>query len=179
VGETIETIKNAGINFWMLTGDKIETAINIGFSCRVLDQSTQILRIEQTRKQEIMAYITETLTKIDEHNEQQEVDGKMPNLTYAIVVEGVAFDEILQSKRLTEKFIQLLLGSKVVIACRLSPKNKAEIIRLIREKEPEKITLAIGDGANDVSMIREANFGVGISGNEGNQAVSSSDYALS
>ena len=126
-----------------------------------------------------MAYITETLTKIDEHNEQQEVDGKMPNLTYAIVVEGVAFNEILQSKRLTEKFIQLLLGSKVVIACRLSPKNKAEIIRLIREKEPEKITLAIGDGANDVSMIREANIGVGISGNEGNQAVSSSDYALS
>lgn len=46
VGETIQTIKDAGINFWMLTGDKIETAINIGFSCRVLDQSTQILRIE-------------------------------------------------------------------------------------------------------------------------------------
>lgn len=41
------------------------------------------------------------------------------------------------------------------------------------------MTLAIGDGANDVSMITEANIGVGISGNEGNQAVSSCDYALS
>ena len=37
VGETIQTIKDAGIKFWMLTGDKIETAINIGFSCKVLD----------------------------------------------------------------------------------------------------------------------------------------------
>lgn len=95
-----------------------------------------------------------------------------------MVVEGVAFNEILQSASLTDDFIRLLLGSKVVIACRLSPKNKAEIIRLIRSREQDKITLAIGDGANDVSMIREANIGIGISGNEGNQAVSSSDYAL-
>lgn len=89
-------------------------------------------------------------------------------MAYAVVVEGVAFNEILQSTRLIDKFIQLLVGSKVVIACRLSPKNKAEIIKLIRKREPEKITLAIGDGANDVSMIREANIGIGISGNEGN-----------
>lgn len=102
----------------------------------------------------------------------------MPELVYAIVVEGESFNKILQSTRLTDKFVELLLGSKVVIACRLSPKNKAEIIKLIRSRQPDKITLAIGDGANDVSMIREANVGIGLSGNEGNQAVSSSDYAL-
>ena len=67
----------------------------------------------------------------------------------------------------------------MVIACRLSPKQKAEVVRMIREHHPAKATLAIGDGANDVSMITEANIGVGIQGNEGNQAVSSSDYALS
>lgn len=150
----------------MLTGDKIETAINIGFSCRVLDHSTQILRIEQTNRQEIMAFLTETLNKIEDHQkDHQDVKNE---LAYAVVVEGVAFNEILQSTRLIDKFIQLLVGSKVVIACRLSPKNKAEIIKLIRKREPEKITLAIGDGANDVSMIREANIGIGISGNEGN-----------
>lgn len=66
--------------------------------------------------------------------------------------------------------------SSLLADCR--QKNKAEIIRLIRSREQDKITLAIGDGANDVSMIREANIGIGISGNEGNQAVSSSDYAL-
>ena len=75
--------------------------------------------------------------------------------------------------------MQLALTSKVVIACRLSPKQKAEVVRMIREHHPTKATLAIGDGANDVSMITEANIGVGIQGNEGNQAVSSSDYALS
>lgn len=162
----------------MLTGDKIETAINIGFSCRVLDQSTQILRIEQTRKQEILAFLTETIKSVEDHNARKSGGEKLPELVYAIVVEGESFNKIMQSTRLTDKFVELLLGSKVVIACRLSPKNKAEIIKLIRSRQPDKITLAIGDGANDVSMIREANVGIGLSGNEGNQAVSSSDYAL-
>lgn len=94
------------------------------------------------------------------------------------MVEGQSLNKILQSTRLTDQFVELLLGSKVVIACRLSPKNKAEIIKLLRSRQPEKITLAIGDGANDVSMIREANIGIGLNGTEGNQAVSSADYAL-
>ena len=74
--------------------------------------------------------------------------------------------------------MQLCLTSKVVIACRLSPKQKAEVIKLIKEYAPGQVTLAIGDGANDVSMITEANIGIGLSGNEGNQAISSSDYAV-
>jgi P-type E1-E2 ATPase len=74
--------------------------------------------------------------------------------------------------------MQLALSSKVLIGCRLSPKQKAEVIALIQKYQPSKITLAIGDGANDVSMITKANVGIGISGNEGNQAVSSSDYAI-
>ena len=94
------------------------------------------------------------------------------------MVEGESFIRILQSRRLIECFMQLALSSNVVIACRLSPKQKAEVIKLIKQERPSASTLAIGDGANDVSMITEANIGVGISGNEGNQAVSSSDYAL-
>jgi len=95
VGETIETIKKAGINFWMLTGDKLETAINIGFSCKVLDQSTQILRIEQTRKTEIMAFLTETIKSIEEHKNKRANGEKLPDLVYAIVVEGEAFNKIM------------------------------------------------------------------------------------
>ena len=64
--------------------------------------------------------------------------------------------------------MELVLGSQVVIACRLSPKQKSEVIQLIKLNRPDKITLAIGDGANDVSMITEANIGIGLSGNEGN-----------
>lgn len=55
----------------------------------------------------------------------------------------------------------------VVIACRVSPKQKAEIVQMVWEWHPEKTTLAIGDGANDVNMITAANVGVGIIGLEG------------
>ena len=67
---------------------------------------------------------------------------------------------------------------KVVIACRVSPKQKAEIVELVKNKYPEKRTLAIGDGANDVNMITAAHIGVGISGLEGQQAARASDYAI-
>lgn len=67
---------------------------------------------------------------------------------------------------------------KVVIACRVSPKQKAEVVALVKNKYPFKTTLAIGDGANDVNMITTAHIGVGISGLEGQQASRASDYAI-
>ena len=60
----------------------------------------------------------------------------------------------------------------------MSPKQKALVVRLVKDGIPGTITLAIGDGANDVSMIQAADVGVGISGEEGLQAVNSSDYAI-
>lgn len=60
----------------------------------------------------------------------------------------------------------------------MSPGQKADVVRLIKEDDPEIVTLAIGDGANDVSMIREAHIGIGLYGNEGMRAVQSSDFAL-
>lgn len=67
---------------------------------------------------------------------------------------------------------------KVVIACRVSPKQKAEIVNLVKEYKKDAITLAIGDGANDVNMITAAHVGVGIMGVEGNQAARASDYSM-
>jgi len=64
------------------------------------------------------------------------------------------------------------------LACRVSPKQKADIVRLIRGSHPDKTTLAIGDGANDVAMILAAHVGVGILGKEGQQAARSADYAI-
>jgi magnesium-transporting ATPase (P-type) len=60
---------------------------------------------------------------------------------------------------------------------RVSPKEKADVVRLVKDNLG-KITLAIGDGANDVNMIQEAHIGIGIYGQEGMRAVQSSDYAL-
>ena len=168
VGETIRAVKEAGISFWMLTGDKIETAVNIGFSCKLLTRETKILRLEAKSKMELMGEVQEALEFVRANQ-----DAEM-----ATVIEGEAFFKVQQSTRLTEAFMSLAVQSKAVIGCRLSPKQKSEVIRLVKLRCPDETTLAIGDGANDVSMITEASIGIGLVGKEGNQAVSSSDYAL-
>ena len=68
--------------------------------------------------------------------------------------------------------------AEAVVCCRVSPGQKADVVRLIKLDDPDVITLSIGDGANDVSMIREAHIGIGLFGNEGMSAVQSSDFAL-
>jgi phospholipid-transporting ATPase len=70
------------------------------------------------------------------------------------------------------------MKATVVLACRVSPKQKAQVVRMMRDREPTKSTLAIGDGANDVNMITEANIGIGITGLEGAQAAKAADYAI-
>lgn len=57
-----------------------------------------------------------------------------------------------------------------MIACWVSPSEKAEICWMIKKSAWSKITLSIGDGANDVSMLLEAHLGIGIIGKEGMQA---------
>jgi phospholipid-transporting ATPase len=74
--------------------------------------------------------------------------------------------------------MNLVEDSSVVLACRVSPKQKAEIVQLVRRKKANVTTLAIGDGANDVNMITAAHVGVGISGLEGQQAASAADYSF-
>ena len=66
-----------------------------------------------------------------------------------------------------QEFINLCEGANVVLACRVSPKQKADIVVMMRARNPEKATLAIGDGANDVNMITAAHIGIGIAGLEG------------
>jgi P-type E1-E2 ATPase len=66
-----------------------------------------------------------------------------------------------------EIFLEASDSVDVVLACRVSPKQKADIVNMIKKRFPQKTTLAIGDGANDVNMILQAHVGVGILGKEG------------
>lgn len=75
-------------------------------------------------------------------------------------------------------FVKLCENANVVLACRVSPKQKAEVVKMMRERNPDKSTLAIGDGANDVNMITAAHIGIGIKGLEGAQAARASDYSI-
>ena len=87
----------------------------------------------------------------------------------SVVVSGESLLRIARNERVMEEFLELVEHASVVLACRVSPKQKAEIVNMVRKNNKNKniTTLAIGDGANDVNMITAAHIGIGISGLEG------------
>ena len=158
VEDTLEFIKAAGVRIWVLTGDKIETAINIGISCRLLNVEMETFIIDGKSSKRVMDQITSARR-----------DQKMTELVRenAVIVAGDSLIKITKNLRVKQEFLELAQAAKVVIACRVSPKQKAEIVTMVRLNNPGVTTLAIGDGANDVNMITAAHVGVGISGLEG------------
>lgn len=169
VPETIAALLQADINVWVLTGDKQETAINIGYSCKLLSQGMQLIILNENGLDNVREAILRRNSDIsgDILEKQNEmaliIDGK--TLKYALACE------------LRKDFLRLCINCKVVICCRVSPMQKAEVVEYVT-KFTKTITLAIGDGANDVAMIQKAHVGVGISGAEGLQAACASDYSI-
>ncbi|KAG6899806.1 hypothetical protein C0993_006629 [Termitomyces sp. T159_Od127] len=96
---------------------------------------------------------------------------------FVLVIDGSALEHALADHEHKSLLLKLATQCEGVVCCRVSPLQKALIVRLVKEGLGV-MTLAIGDGANDVSMIQSADVGVGISGEEGLQAVNSSDYAI-
>ncbi len=106
-------------------------------------------------------------------------DGVNAHVSRAFVIEGSALAYFLDDELLEELLFSVASNCQSVIACRVSPKQKALLVKLVKEfVQPEPVTLAIGDGANDVGMIQEAQVGIGISGLEGQQAVNASDFSI-
>ena len=95
-----------------------------------------------------------------------------------MIVTGKCLETLNANRDLKESFVDLCEGAKVVLACRVSPNQKADIVNWIKQRNPESNTLTIGDGANDVNMILAAHIGVGILGREGAQAARAADYAI-
>lgn len=168
VAETISVLKMAGIKVWVLTGDKIETAINIGYSCKVLSNDMDQYIIDATELDEIRTQLEDSQSKYESSDAQN----------FGLIVAGDSLLKITDDSSVCVLFQKLADKMQVVIACRVSPKQKAEIVKLVKDKYPNKTTLSIGDGANDVNMITTADIGVGISGLEGQQAARASDYAI-
>jgi len=167
VPEAIEILHQAGIRLWILTGDKQETAINIGYSCKLLKPNLPIYLINDTSVKDIKVTIANYL-----QNQDSEA---------SLVIDGHSLKFALD-KRVQNDFLKIALACSSVICCRVSPMQKADIVNLVKTHRlhgRRAITLAIGDGANDVAMIRAAHVGIGISGNEGLQAAHSADYSIS
>ncbi|XP_020594003.1 phospholipid-transporting ATPase 2 isoform X5 [Phalaenopsis equestris] len=168
VPETIETLRKSGINFWMLTGDKQSTAIQIALSCNFISSEPrgQLLFLNGRTEDEVFRSLEMVLRTMKiTSSEPKEI---------AFVVDGVALEIIL--KQFKVSFTELATLSRTAICCRVTPSQKAQLVELL--KSCDYRTLAIGDGGNDVRMIQQADIGVGISGREGLQAARAADYSI-
>lgn len=203
VPDSISILSEAGIKLWVLTGDRIETAINIGFSCNLLNNDMKLLVVRPDENDlENLDYLDKMVSDhlsenfgisdlsneaVDRMVKEATKDHSSPSNNLGLIIDGAALAHVFQEDLdgnvneqnlyLKKKFLLLGKQCKSVICCRVSPAQKAQVVRLVK-KELLVMTLAIGDGANDVAMIQSADVGVGIAGEEGRQAVMSSDYAL-
>ncbi len=160
----------------MLTGDKVDTAINIGFSCSLLTTDMELLRLVADDGD--MALDEERVPVQDaiENAFTQLLSGRT-HQERALVVDTGALAAVIKFG-LEARMLELCGMCKSVICARVSPKQKAKVVEMVRRARPAMVTLAIGDGANDVPMIQTANVGIGIFGLEGKQAVMTADYAI-
>jgi phospholipid-translocating ATPase len=183
VPDTIALLAEAGIKLWVLTGDKVETAINIGFSCNLLNNDMELIifKIEDeqvsTAEEELDKHLASfNMVGSDEELAAARKSHEPPAPTHAIVIDGDSLKLVLD-EQLRQKFLLLCKQCKSVICCRVSPAQKAAVVAMVKSGL-DVMTLSVGDGANDVAMIQEADVGVGIAGEEGRQAVMSADYAI-
>uniref|UniRef100_A0A3Q2ZK24 Phospholipid-transporting ATPase n=1 Tax=Kryptolebias marmoratus TaxID=37003 RepID=A0A3Q2ZK24_KRYMA len=183
VPETIALLSLANIKVWVLTGDKQETAVNIGYSCKMLTDdmgevfiigghTVQSVRQELRRARERMVEMSRGSSFPSPPSSfMDSISGE-----FGLVINGHSLAHALEADMELE-FVSTACACKAVICCRVTPLQKAQVVELIK-KYRKAVTLAVGDGANDVSMIKSAHIGVGISGQEGIQAVLASDYSF-
>ncbi|KAJ1548614.1 hypothetical protein HK405_001855 [Cladochytrium tenue] len=238
VPETIEKLRRANIRVWMLTGDKKETAINIGRTCNLIKKNSTILRVGDSRESQSksrgdvedpvaksVAVAVRTFLDRQRHRneggEPEGADNEQQRETFVLVVDGPTMTHLQQldtgaPHSVMEEFLSLAVCVDNVICCRFSPSQKALIVTMVRQRlarplrpgqaglsELEQfivarqpptwrrlldrmllrpgesgVTLAIGDGANDIPMIESAHVGIGISGREGLAASRAADYSI-
>ncbi|XP_076059333.1 ATPase phospholipid transporting 8B isoform X2 [Oratosquilla oratoria] len=200
VPQTIANLNMAGVKIWVLTGDKQETAINIGYSCQLLtDEMVDVFIVDAHTGPDVEAQLQKfreeirninatsathpntnvsVVTFSDEGLGQDTLseDGDDANGGFALVINGHSLAWALNAK-FEKLFLDVASQCRAVICCRVTPLQKALVVDLVK-KYKKAVTLSIGDGANDVSMIKTAHIGVGISGQEGMQATLASDYSI-
>lgn len=172
VPQTIATLEDAYIKVWMLTGDKQETAINIAFACQLV--TVEMEQIIFNRK--LFSNDEALMNEFVKYKEIVKQDAE--TTMFALIIDGETLETVLANEELRQLFVEIAVVCRGVVCCRVSPSQKAEVVELVKDYSPEARTLSIGDGANDVAMIQKAHIGIGISGQEGMQAVNSSDYAI-
>ena len=169
VPETVQTLRAAGALVWMLTGDKLETAVSIAHTCRLIDKDGDLVVV----KEEDFANDDDFLKKkLAEAREDKALGSD-----FGLVIEGGALRYALLEKNV-DRFLDLCDAcSGGVVCCRVSPIQKAAVCEAMKKRKG-RVVLGIGDGANDVGLITAAHVGVGISGREGRAAVMAADFSI-
>ncbi|XP_034727325.1 phospholipid-transporting ATPase ID-like [Etheostoma cragini] len=189
VPQTIEQLSKANIKIWVLTGDKQETAENIGYSCNLLrEEMNDVFIVAGNSPEDVRQELRNARTSMKPVEDSmflpertlgkgvKLIADELVNGEYGLVINGHSLAYALEGSMELE-FLRTACMCKAVICCRVTPLQKAQVVELVK-KYKQAVTLAIGDGANDVSMIKAAHIGVGISGQEGMQAVLSSDFSF-
>ncbi|EKX72656.1 P-type ATPase family member protein [Theileria equi strain WA] len=170
VGETIEKLGNAGIKIWMLTGDNLDTSINIAIATNLLMLSSDRINLDSSScpPEKLATCLKEHIKRIEEEND--------PTKHRCAIIDTISAEELIKDENCHD-FVKLFTLCHTVICCRMTPYLKGTIVNLVKQKL-KKITLAVGDGANDCNMIQTAHVGVGIKGKEGSQAFNNSDFGI-
>ncbi|KAJ8351245.1 hypothetical protein SKAU_G00227210 [Synaphobranchus kaupii] len=199
--ETMEALQGAGMNVWVLTGDKMETAKSTCYACRLFQRGTELLELTvrtvrtledggPTHEQRLHDLLVDYHKRavLDAPPVKAGVNRRWASAAqeYGFIIDGATLTQVMNPSpdaRVSHAshksmFLQICQNCTAVLCCRMAPLQKAQIVKMVKNSKGSPITLSIGDGANDVSMITEAHVGIGVKGKEGRQAVRNSDYAI-
>ena len=187
VPETINTLIACNIHIWLLTGDKVDTSLEIAKSSNLINDNMFLIFLTfnggsienklRKLKNEFNIPSHKDFTRMNLNEITQKIHRKQGGKDMSIIIDGIALEEIFSSDFLSMLFINLAIVAKSVLCCRMNPSQKSKIVKLVKNYG-KWVTLAIGDGVNDVPMIMEAHIGIGIQGKEGSQAVRAADVSI-
>ncbi|EDK31407.1 phospholipid-translocating P-type ATPase, flippase family protein (macronuclear) [Tetrahymena thermophila SB210] len=160
VCNTLESLRNAGIKIWMLTGDKVETATCIAISAGIMSNPQRQFLITECE---------------NSFNLQQQLQRFNNESNYVLIIDGISLKLALEKHE--NLFFEVSTKAPAVVCCRCSPTQKAQITECIKKYTGKK-TAGVGDGGNDVGMIQSADVGIGIVGKEGMQAALAADFSI-
>ncbi|KAF3857183.1 hypothetical protein F7725_009042 [Dissostichus mawsoni] len=172
--DTIESLHKAGMKVWVLTGDKMETAAATCYASKLFHRNTQILELTTKRTEEqslhdVLFDLSRTVLRQHGGMARDSFSGLSGDCTdFGLIIDGATLSAVMRpaqedsnSGNYKDIFLEICRNCSAVLCCRMAPLQKAQIVKLIKASEEHPITLAIGDGANDVSMILEAHVGIG------------------
>ncbi|TRY75598.1 hypothetical protein TCAL_01615, partial [Tigriopus californicus] len=168
VKTTLTALRKAGIRIWVLTGDKKETAVNISYSSGHFFPNCEIIDVSGQDEATLANALEAGMTK-----RKADLSG-----SFCLLVDGATLHHILPDMTFVAQFRDLAKLCTAVLCCRMSPLQKADVVKMMKQDDSCPVTAAVGDGANDVSMLQEAHVGLGITGREGRAATRASDFAL-